>query len=374
MNSFLSTMKTKSLLITFYHSLLLALLTVSVSAAPEAEQADRKADLCTVQQGQRFIDEGRYRDAIREFTCVIEAQPTEVEGYRGRMEAELLLGQYSEAFREYARIVAFVLPVQPDAESTMLASYANRLASAPGDVPALTGASFTRWCLFDYPGTIHVINRLLELRPNDVYGNLFRGSSRVLQGASRADGAMDLERAIALAPRSPDVRYIVADAYTYGSEPDLGRAFAEATRALEWGLDTPRIHAIIAAGYNASGDLLAAATHINRHIELVTTELLPKAPLAPGNSFTLDLVAGRTYEIPIQAIVGDTISIATSSKDYWDTILVLFAPDGSPVLGSDDSNAYFAAFDWVAEKAGTYRLRVTFFESVNTGELLVKRN
>ena len=282
MNSFLSTMKTKSLLITFYHSLLLALLTVSVSAAPEAEQADRKADLYTVQQGQRFIDEGRYRDAIREFTCVIEAQPTEVEGYRGRMEAELLLGQYSEAFREYARIVAFVLPVQPDAESTMLASYANRLASAPGDVPALTGASFTRWCLFDYPGTIHVINRLLELRPNDVYGNLFRGSSRVLQGASRADGAMDLERAIALAPRSPDVRYIVADAYTYGSEPDLGRAFAEATRALEWGLDTPRIHAIIAAGYNASGDLLAAATHINRHIELVTTELLPKAPLAPG--------------------------------------------------------------------------------------------
>ena len=329
---------------------------------------------CTAEEGQRLIHEGRYKDAIREFTCVIEARPTDVEGYRGRMEAELLLGLYSEAFREYARIVAFVLPVHPDAESTMLAGYADRLSSAPDDIPALTGASFTRWCLFDYPGAIHVIKRLLEIRPDDVYGNLFRGSSRVLHGASRADGMRDLERAIALAPRSPDVRYIVADAYTYGSAPDLDRAFAEATRALEWGLDTPRVHAIIAAGYNALGDLTAAVMHIDRHIELVTTELLATGPLVAGGSFTLDLVAGQTYQIPVQAIAGEVISIATSSKDYWDTILVLLAPDGTPVLGSDDANAYFAAFDWKAETTGTYRLRVTFFESVNAGELLVSRD
>jgi hypothetical protein len=31
--------------------------------------------------------------AISEFTCVIEAEPTEAEGYRGRIEAQLLLGQ-----------------------------------------------------------------------------------------------------------------------------------------------------------------------------------------------------------------------------------------------------------------------------------------
>jgi hypothetical protein len=41
--------------------------------------------------GQAFIDEGRHERAIREFACVIAAQPTEVEGYRGRIEAELLL-------------------------------------------------------------------------------------------------------------------------------------------------------------------------------------------------------------------------------------------------------------------------------------------
>ncbi len=46
--------------------------------ACESEQRDPKAARCTAEHGQLFIDEGGYRDAIREFTCVIEAQPTEV--------------------------------------------------------------------------------------------------------------------------------------------------------------------------------------------------------------------------------------------------------------------------------------------------------
>ena len=70
---------------------------------------------CSAEQGQIYIDEGRYEQAIREFTCLIEAQPTEVEGYRGRIEAELLLGRYSDAVGDYASVTALVLPVHPDA-------------------------------------------------------------------------------------------------------------------------------------------------------------------------------------------------------------------------------------------------------------------
>jgi len=88
----------------------------------------------------------------------------------------------------------------------------------------------------------------------------------------------------------------------------------------------------------------------------------------------LDLVPGRTYEIPVPAIAGETISIMTSNRDFYDSILVRLAPDGTPVVGSDDSNFYFAGFEWVAEATGTYRLWVTSFESVNTSELVVTRN
>ena len=327
---------------------------------------------CTAEQGQLLIDEGRYQQAIREFTCVIEAEPTEVEGYRGRIEAQLLLGQYSNSVRDYARVTAVVTPVHPDAQSTILASYAARLETAPNDITALTGASFARWWYFDYLGAIVLLNQLLDLEPGNPYGNLFRGSSRLLKGHAVADGVVDLDHAIALAPESPDVRYIVADAYTYGL-PDPDRAFAEATFALEGGLNTPRVHAILGSAYSAFGDVAAAATHIDTHIQMVTTELVTTSALPAQASMALDLVPGQAYEIPLVVSSGEVMSIVTSSHDYWDTILVLLDPDGSPVLGSDDSWKYFAAFDWMAPSSGTYRMRVTFFESVITGTLRVSR-
>lgn len=347
--------------------------TVQFDSGFETARNNLTAQRCTIENGQRLIDEGRYEQAIREFSCVIESDPTAVEGYRGRIEAVLLLGRYSDALSDYGRVTALVLPVHPDARESVYAGYAARLAAAPDDVTALMGASFARWANYEYTHAIHILNHLLEVQPNGVYGNLFRGSSRLLKGVTTDKGVVDIERALALAPQSADVRFIVADAYTYGLI-DRQRAFEEATRALEWGLDTPRVHAILATSYLAFGDELAAAFHVQKHFDFVITELLPTSPLVAGMSLSLNLVPGRAYQIPVPAVAGETISITTSSHDYWDSIALLLAPDGTPVTASDDANAYFAAFDWTAQLTGTYRLQVTFFESVNTGALIVKRN
>ena len=328
---------------------------------------------CTPEHAQSLIEEGRYDRAVREFTCLIEDDPTGVDGYRGRMEALVLLGRFSDAMRDFARVTAVVKPVHPDAVATMLAGYAARLAADPDDVPALSGASFLRWSDFDYPGAIHVLEDLLAVLPNDVYGNLFLGSSRVLHGSSWAKGVADLDRAIRLAPKSPDVRFIVSDAYTYGL-PDPERALAEATRALDGGLDTPRVHAILGAAHNALGHTATAAFHVDRHFDLVTTQLVTAPALAVKSTTSVDVVPGRTVEIPVSAEAGQTVSIATSSHDYFDTIAVLLAEDGTPLVGADDTNGYFAAFDWVAPATATYRMRVTFFEGVNYGRIDVKRN
>lgn len=329
---------------------------------------------CTAEQGQQLIDAGQYKQAIQKFTCVLSNDPTAVEGYRGRIEAQLMLGRFSDALRDYTRVTSFVLPVYPDAQQVIIAGYQARLGVEPSAIPALTGLSFAYWYFFNYPAAMHVLDDLVAVRPDDLYGNLFRGSSRVLMGTKRAAGAADLEHAIALAPSSPDVRFIVADAYTYGSLPDAQRAFDEATLALNGGLDTPRVRAILAGSYLAFGNMVAAATEIDLHIDLVTTELVVTAPLPAGSSVNLGLVPGRTYEIPIAADAGEKVSITTSSADFDDTILVLLAPDGTPVVGSDDHKGYFAGLEeWVAPAAGTYKLHVTSFESVSTGALGVAR-
>src|SRR4029079_2624655 len=105
-------------------------------------------------------DSGRYRQAVSEFTCLIDARPTEVAGYRGRIEAELLLGRYSDALRDYARITARVVPVHPDAQETLVAGYGARLETDPESVTALTGGSFVPWAGFDYAQALHRPNRV----------------------------------------------------------------------------------------------------------------------------------------------------------------------------------------------------------------------
>jgi len=347
-------------------TLLCTIAPVSLAAA----DAPKKG--CTAAQGQVFIDQGRYDQAIREFSCVMAAQPTEVEGYRGRAEAELLLGRYSDALRDLAGVTAYVVPVHPDAAEIIHAGYSARLDADPQNIPALTGATFAQWWSYKYPATIHLADELLDVRPNDLVGHLFRGSSRLLHGSQVAAGMADIEYALALAPESADVRFVVADAYTYGVF-DPNRAFAEATAALAGGLDTPRIHAILATVYLAFGDQLSAAAHFKRHFELVTTELVPAASLVPGGVLTVGLVPGRAGDIPIPAVAGQTVSIRTSSSDMWDTIAVMLAPDGTPVVGGDDFIKYFAGFDWEPPVTATYRLWVTSFESINTGALTVTR-
>jgi tetratricopeptide (TPR) repeat protein len=346
---------------------------VTAPGAPRSPAVHAAVSTCSAVDGQQLIDAGQYAKAIKEFTCLVDLDPTAVEGYRGRIEAQLLLGKYSDAVRDYVRVNAFVVPVHPDAEQTIVAAYDARLAASPNSISALTGQSFAHWWFFNYPAAIHVADQLVQVKPNDVYGNLFRGSSRVLHGGQKALGLADLEQAIALAPASPDVRYVVADAYTYGA-PDPQRAFDEATRALNGGLNTPRVRAILGASYNAFGDLAAAAAQIKIHLDMVTTSLVATSAPGVGASKSLAVVPGRTYELPLTLAAGERLAIATSSKDFFDTILVLLAPNGTPVVGADDTRGYFAGLDWVAPAAGTYRLRVSSFEAASTGLLTVARN
>ena len=356
--------------------LLLALaLAVSLLAATPVAEAAPQAN-CSPAVGQALIEQGRYDRAIREFTCLINANPTGVEGYRGRIEAEVLLGRYAAAITDYVRVAAVVKPIHPDAWQTILDGYAARLASNPDDIKALTGASFARWWFFEYPPALQLLGQILKLQPDNAYAILFRGSSRQLHYSNPNNAIDDLDHAIELAPTSADVRQIVADAFTYGGAKDFGRAYAEASLALAWGLDNPRVHAILAQTLNAAGDVQGAADHIDRHLDLVTTELVATAPIDPGATFMLPLVPGRTFAIPVFATAGQTISIATSSPDadLWDTIMVLDGPNGSPLVGADDTNAYWAALDWVAPVTGTYVLRVTSFEAATTGQLVVTRS
>ena len=214
-----------------------------------------------------------------------------------------------------------------------------------------------------------MLDRLLAAAPEDAYGTLFRGSSRLLKGVTRNAGIADLEHALALEPESPDVRFIVADAYTYG-QPDPQRAFAEASLALDWGLDTPRIHAILAAALNAFGEQGAAAAHIQTHIDQVTTELLLTAPLGVGQSLALDLAPGRTYEIPVVATAGGHRHLHEQRRSLG---LDRRPPCSRRNAGGRQRRRrrLLRRVRLGGQETGTTTLQVTSFEAVSIGQLIV---
>jgi tetratricopeptide (TPR) repeat protein len=342
-----------------------ALLLISLAGSVYAAQ-------CNATQGQQYINNGQLNQAVNEFTCLINQQPTEVEGYRGRIEAYVLLGRYSDAVRDYTSVLSFVNPVYPNVKQIILDGYTARLNTAPNDLPALKGYSFARWWYFDYPQAAQVLKSILAMVPDDPYATLFLGHSLLSSKNGKNQGRVELDAGIALAPSNPHVRFIVADAFTYGQK-DPVRAFDEASLALAWGLNTPRVHAILAVSYEAFGQPLAAALERKICIDLAATHIDAAAALGPGQTVSLPLSAGQVYEIPVAVSAGQTLSIATSSRDFWDSILVVLAPDGTAVASSDDTNKYYAAVDWVAGVTATYRLRVTSFESASNGVLVVTR-
>jgi len=209
------------------------------------------------------------------------------------------------------------------------------------DIPALPRAGFGRQVR--YVRAIHFLNRLHEIRSDDVYPNVLRGSSRLLYGANTARGAVDLERAIELAPE----RLTSASSSPAGTPTGCRaeRAFAEATLALDWGSTRPRVYAILASAYNASENLEAGAAHIQRGIELVTRVLVTTTPFA-GRRIAFDRPrAGADLRGPDRRDRrGDDLD-RDQERDFGDAIAVLLGPDGSPVVGSDDDEAYFAAYE-----------------------------
>ncbi|MBK8255929.1 MAG: hypothetical protein IPK82_25090 [Polyangiaceae bacterium] len=358
-------------LVLFLASFVLVGLTSSPARAYTCKASDN------LSAGQAKINQGLYSQAVHIFTCVIQASPTTVDAYRGRAEARLMMGQYSEAYRDlYARLISAVQP--PDILALgdqVISSYDARLQNCPWDVHALTGGAFARWSYYTYADAIPLLDKLLVLNPNNTFAYLFRGSNRLFAGIDIEAAQVDLETAIDLNPASPDVRYVVADAYTYAL-PDLDRAYQEASLALMWGLDTPRVHAILGAALNDVGETVDAAEEIKQHIDQSTTKCVNVAPLAVGRKKRVALAPGKTFLVPIQVSAGQSIKVTTStpSDNVYDSILVLLDPSGNPVLGSDDTIGFFAAIDWVAPVSGTYKVKVTSFEAIFTGPLDIRRD
>lgn len=325
-----------------------------------------------LQTGQAFIEAGAYSEAVTVFACVIAANPLDITAYRGKIEANLLAGKYSDAVHGYTEINIHVIPEVPDAVTQIIAYYQETLPTDPNNVILLTGYSFALWWVSDYPAALKELDQLLKLEPDNLYALTFHGSSSFFAGNTEI-GERNFERALELAPESADLYFILADGYTYALG-DFERALEAVTTAHDLGLDTARVNAIFGTAYFYLGEEAQAIPYFANHIERATVEAVKGETLKRGESVVLDFKPGQTYHLTVEAGIGETLRIAaTSAVDKVDTIMVLLAEDGTLITGNDDSVELNAGFTYEIDNAGTYTLLVSSFEAAGSGEVTVTR-
>ena len=256
-------------------------------------QAPAAPATCSAEQGQALIDAGQYEKAIRAFTCVIDAQPTGRRGLsrpdRGRAAPRPLLGRRarlpSASRPSWSRCIR--TPWPRSSRATRLGWRPRRRTSARSRARASPsgGSSSTR-------RRSSLLDQLLRSAGRPVRERCSAARAASSRGATRAGdrGPRTGDRARPPEPRRPLHRRRRVHVRT--SRP--GARVRGGVLALDWGLDTPRVHAILAVSYDAFGDQAAAASAIQRSIALVTTDLVTASPLASGASSTLDLVPGRS--------------------------------------------------------------------------------
>lgn len=360
-----------------YTLMLCILICFSFSSSVFAQEPDCSADLDYLSEGQTLIDTGAYQEAIEAFTCAIENSPLEVDGYRGRIEARLLAGGYSDAMIDYAALRVQVIPEVPDAIDQIFEYYEGSLASNPENIPLLTGYSFAQWYNFDFEGALVSLETILTLEPDNLYGLLLHGNNKLFVEDVEA-GEADFARVLEIEPESADVYFIMADGYLYALG-DLERALEFATMAAEMGLDTPRMDAIFATVYFYLGEEEKALPYYLRHIEQTTLAFVDMDPLEKGQPITIDVTPGQTYRFPVEAAADETLTITAMSEaqagefDEVDSLMLLLAPDGTLVTGNDDNIELNAGFEYTVSEAGTYTLLVASFEGAGTGKILLSR-
>lgn len=82
---------------------LATLLTLLMLASVICGQSYRK----TVKAAEKFIDNGKYEDAIEQYSRAIELKPTDIDMYIERGKAFESLGRYDEAYADYGKALVF---------------------------------------------------------------------------------------------------------------------------------------------------------------------------------------------------------------------------------------------------------------------------
>jgi len=160
-----------------------------------------------------------------------------------------------------------------------------------------------------------------------------------------------------------------------------GSAFEEAVTDLDEAIDLasgnqPALYFYRAHAQDALQNQRAAASDYLEWVNGMSQQTTDEGPLESGGAVTLQMAQSLVYRIAFDAQQGDEINVLVRAvAGDIDPLLVLLAPDGTPLVGNDDArvgrdtNAVVTGYE--APEAGAYHLLVTHSISGYNGRVQV---
>ena len=303
--------------------LILASLAVTLPVSAQEQAPAVPADVApeVLARGRAAVDAENFEQSIVDFSLYILLNPTDPRGYYLRALSYYTLQDLDSAVDDLTHGLRYSEAI-PELHASLLATRS--------EFYVLLG---------DDPSAITDLDALIAIRPSpEAFAQ--RAILR-LSGSAFEEAVADLNEAIDL---------------TTDSQPALYFYRAHAQDALQ--------------------NQRAAASDYLAWVNGIRQQTADEGPLESGGAVTLQMAQSRVYSIAFDADQGDEISVLVRAvAGDIDPLLVILAPDGTPLVGNDDArvgrdtNAVVIGYE--APSAGAYHLLVTHSISGYNGRVQV---
>lgn len=348
--------------------------------------------------GASAFSAGDYALALTSFGCAIAENPSNYELYADRMRAALLAGRYAQAvadanaLRDFARpvfetelqAVSFEISANPsdvgnlmvrallfwadardfdalaDCEQILALDPNNafaylfrgssnqylgdrltpaddfadaiQLSGQSADVYALIGSTYAQ--TGDQNQAMMNLNQAIQRDPSNPRSHYFLGM--VFLDQNRYPQAIEyFTTAVSLDPNYADAYYDRGRARALAN--DSASAVADFTQAITINPSYRLAYLSRAIVQETSGDTTASLADYIRYVELNQIAQIDGEPLFSDLPVIADMDDGRVYHYPLVVEPGQTVTItAQSANNRSDPLLILLAPDGTPLAANDD--------------------------------------
>jgi tetratricopeptide (TPR) repeat protein len=247
----------------------------------KAIELDPKNSWAYNNRGSTKLDLKKYSEAIPDFTKAIELDPKDASAYVNRGVAKAKQGKYSEAIADYTKAIALdpkdasvyvnrgLAKAEQGKYSEAIADYTKAIALDPKTPKAYLGRGVAKAVLKRFSEAVLDFTKLVELHPKNAFPYFLRGFAK-LELKKYSEAIADFTKAIELDPN--DAQAYMGRGDANNALKNYSEAIADCTKAIELDPKLAETYRIRGKAYQAIGKTEEAKADFAKAEELKITE------------------------------------------------------------------------------------------------------